>query len=88
MIAEGRGKQARAKPNTSNSERRSRDQLFVLLVLCTPWFILCWHLSDEWSVNDQYGYGWQRRRTCWPISIFEDSALKFVAESLEKGIAN
>src|SRR5437667_5507897 len=22
------------------------------------WFVLCRHLSGEWSVNDQYSYGW------------------------------
>src|SRR2546428_12814182 len=22
------------------------------------WFVLCKHLSGEWSVNEQYNYGW------------------------------
>jgi exosortase len=27
-------------------------------MLCILLFILWWHLSSEWSVNDQYAYGW------------------------------
>jgi exosortase len=27
-------------------------------MLCILWLVLWWHLSGEWSVNDQYGYGW------------------------------
>src|SRR5687767_10889099 len=30
----------------------------VGLVLAALWFVLCRHLSDEWSVNEQYSYGW------------------------------
>jgi exosortase len=28
------------------------------LVLAALWFVLCRHLSGEWSVNEQYSYGW------------------------------
>ena len=28
------------------------------LALGALWFVLCRHLSDEWSVNEQYSYGW------------------------------
>jgi exosortase len=28
------------------------------LVLAALWFVLCRHLSSEWSVNEQYSYGW------------------------------
>ncbi|HVF70725.1 MAG TPA: exosortase/archaeosortase family protein [Chthoniobacterales bacterium] len=28
------------------------------LAMFALWFILCRHLSDEWSVNEQYSYGW------------------------------
>ncbi|MEY2486338.1 MAG: hypothetical protein QOH39_1986 [Verrucomicrobiota bacterium] len=30
----------------------------VLLSLGALWFVLCRHLSSEWSVNEQYSYGW------------------------------
>ncbi|MBA2269000.1 MAG: archaeosortase/exosortase family protein [Chthoniobacterales bacterium] len=29
-----------------------------LIFLGLLWFILCRHLSGEWSVNEQYSYGW------------------------------
>src|SRR5690348_6041719 len=28
------------------------------LALGALWFICCWHLSAEWSYNEQYSYGW------------------------------
>jgi exosortase len=28
------------------------------LFLATLWFVLCRHLSGEWSVNEQYNFGW------------------------------
>lgn len=28
------------------------------LAVAALWFVLCRHLSSEWSVNDQYSYGW------------------------------
>jgi len=28
------------------------------LALLALWFLLCRHLSSEWSVNEQYSYGW------------------------------
>ena len=38
---------------------RSRAQLWVLLaVLAILWFGLCRELSGEWSVNEQYSFGW------------------------------
>jgi exosortase len=30
----------------------------MALALGGLWFVLCRHLSGEWSVNEQYGYGW------------------------------
>ncbi len=47
-----------AKAYTPESERRSRNKFFALLVLFTLWFILCRQVSGEWSVNEQYNYGW------------------------------
>src|SRR5436305_6135820 len=28
------------------------------IALAALWFVLCRHLSGEWSVNEQYSYGW------------------------------
>jgi len=28
------------------------------LTLGTLWFVVCRHLSAEWSYNEQYNYGW------------------------------
>jgi exosortase len=37
----------------------SRSQLVLLaLTLLALWFVLCRQLSGEWSVNEQYSYGW------------------------------
>jgi len=30
----------------------------TLVFFAALWFVLCWHLSGEWSVNEQYNYGW------------------------------
>jgi exosortase len=30
----------------------------ALVFFAALWFVLCWHLSGEWSVNAQYNYGW------------------------------
>jgi exosortase len=32
--------------------------VFLVLVLGALWFVCCRHLSAEWSVNEQYNYGW------------------------------
>src|SRR5881275_186877 len=32
--------------------------MFGGLTLLALWFVLCRHLSGEWSVNEQYNYGW------------------------------
>jgi Transmembrane exosortase (Exosortase_EpsH) len=38
--------------------RKNVDLVLGGLALAALWFILCRHLSGEWSVNDQYNYGW------------------------------
>jgi len=30
----------------------------TLVFFAVLWFVLCWYLSGEWSVNAQYNYGW------------------------------
>jgi exosortase len=32
--------------------------LFLALALGALWFVCCRHLSNEWSINEQYNYGW------------------------------
>jgi exosortase len=32
--------------------------VFLLLALGALWFVACRYLSDEWSFNEQYNYGW------------------------------
>src|SRR5438874_7210740 len=39
-------------------KRWSVGALAALIALATLWFILCWQLSGEWSLNEQYNYGW------------------------------
>jgi exosortase len=49
------------KPTASEKDaatRRSLPVFFLALALGTLWFILCRHLSNEWSINEQYNYGW------------------------------
>ncbi len=45
------------QPVTTQSDRGlARAALAVALMAL--WFVLCRHLSNEWSVNEQYNYGW------------------------------
>ena len=47
------------KRATEQLDRANRAQLIVGgLALFALWFLLCRQLSGEWSVNDQYSYGW------------------------------
>ena len=39
-------------------KRWSVGALAALIALATLWFVLCWQLSGEWSLNEQYNYGW------------------------------
>ena len=38
--------------------RFSLRAVVVVVFFAALWGILWWHLSGEWSVNDQYSYGW------------------------------
>ena len=50
---------ARVLKTATDASARSRLQLaFAALMLGALWFVLCRHLSGEWSVNEQYSYGW------------------------------
>src|SRR5712691_6085633 len=40
------------------SRRVSFQAIALVLYLATLWFVLCRQLSGEWSVNEQYNYGW------------------------------
>jgi exosortase len=44
---------------TEQVGRANRIQIIAAgLALFGLWFVLCRHLSGEWSVNEQYSYGW------------------------------
>jgi exosortase len=50
----------RAPPGTSSLSIRNSSARLVLsfLFFGALWFILCRQLTGEWSVNEQYNYGW------------------------------
>src|SRR5256885_11204995 len=35
-----------------------RSTVAGAIALGALWFVLCRHLSGEWSINEQYSYGW------------------------------
>jgi len=41
-----------------NSTIAKSQLALIALTLFALWFVLCRHLSGEWSVNEQYSYGW------------------------------
>jgi exosortase len=43
---------------TSPKEISRSHWVLIALTLLALWFVLCRHLSGEWSVNEQYSYGW------------------------------
>jgi exosortase len=43
---------------TSPKEISRSQWVLIALTLAALWFVLCRHLSGEWSVNEQYSYGW------------------------------
>ena len=46
-------------PSLRTPDHGLRARPIVLgLFLAALWFILCRHLSNEWSANEQYSYGW------------------------------
>jgi len=49
-------------PSTVQTARKAARFLFrvplVVVLFAALWGILWWQLSGEWSVNDQYSYGW------------------------------
>src|SRR5438132_1726770 len=46
------------QPVTRQSDRGLASIALVVATVGALWFVLCRHLSGEWSVNDQYNYGW------------------------------
>src|SRR5438552_2142857 len=51
---------ARSAPSTERSALKNlfAPAMAALVVLTALWFLLCQQLSGEWSVNEQYNYGW------------------------------
>jgi len=54
------GTAVRSAPSTERSVLRNlfAPAMVPLVVLTALWFLLCQQLSGEWSVNEQYNYGW------------------------------
>jgi exosortase len=49
----------RCAPTSASSSRRfSVCHLLSFFLLAILWFLLCQQLSAEWSLNEQYSYGW------------------------------
>src|SRR5438128_6591404 len=50
----------RSAPSTGSTllKNWSARTIVALLVLTALWFLLCKQLSGEWSVNEQYNFGW------------------------------
>ena len=46
------------QPVTAQSNRRLAGIALVVAAIGALWFILFWQLSNEWSINEQYSYGW------------------------------
>src|SRR6516164_671374 len=45
-------------PGTGRAKKHTGSVLLGGLILAALWFSLCKQLSGEWSVNEQYNYGW------------------------------
>src|SRR6266481_6889640 len=54
------GTAVRSAPSTERSALKNlfAPAMVALVVLTALWFLLCQQLSGEWSVNEQYNYGW------------------------------
>src|SRR5438046_1448134 len=46
------------QPVTAPSNRRLTRTALVVAAIGALWFILFWQVSGEWSINEQYSYGW------------------------------
>ena len=59
MLADVDQASAISEPLLNTSDRRVSARVVLGgLFLFALWFVLCRHLSNEWSVNEQYSYGW------------------------------
>jgi exosortase len=46
-------------PSDERCSKFARTEVFLLgLSFAVLWFVLCRHLSAEWTYNEQYSYGW------------------------------
>ena len=75
-----------ALAETSPLSIRHFSARFVLdfLFFSALWFILCRQLSGEWSVNEQYNYGWfVRFHKGEPFNFGAESARLLLSQSLE-----
>jgi len=46
------------RAHTDDTEQHVASKFLPALGLLILWFILCYQLSGEWSVNEQYNFGW------------------------------
>src|SRR5438477_1104519 len=46
------------QPVTAPSNRHLARTALAAAAIAALWFILFWQLSGEWSINEQYSYGW------------------------------
>jgi transmembrane exosortase EpsH len=76
-----------AQPVPTKKDRDLLRPALAVAAIGTLWFILLRHLSGEWSVNEQYGYGWfvpffaaylfwlrwqdRPRNVLFPLRVFE-----------------
>jgi exosortase len=53
------GQDSPRRPGSGRPTTRARaTAIFLALALGALWFVVCRYLSDEWSFNEQYNYGW------------------------------
>src|SRR5882762_3175357 len=54
------GTAVRSAPSAERSALKNllAPAMVALVALTALWFLLCQQLSGEWSVNEQYNYGW------------------------------
>ena len=72
------------QPVTTQSDRGLTHTALGVAAVGALWFVLCKQLSREWSVNEQYNYGWfVRFYKEEPFNFGAESARLLLSQSLE-----
>jgi len=72
------------QPVTTQSDRGLARTALAVAAVGALWFVLCKQLSREWSVNEQYNYGWfVRFHKGEPFNFGAESARLLLSQSLE-----